>query len=208
MELTEEVRQALTSGHLAHLVTLEPDGGPQVTLVWVGLDDHEIVAGHLGVWRKVANMRRDPRVVLSMETGGISSNGLAEYLIVHGTARITEGRAPELLQRLAGVYLGPDVKFPPMDDPPPGYVTRITPERSAGSVPGRAEARRPGGRSQAHHEARPRPAPSSRHRAALFPRESLAGGLLQRWRAWPLATGEDRTTWQNESEGALASAHV
>jgi len=137
MQLSEDVRSALTSGHLAHLVTLEPDGTPQVTLVWVGLEDDEIVAGHLGVWRKVANVRRDPRVVLSMETGGHAPNGLAEYLVVHGRARITEGGAPELLQRLAHVYLGPDVKFPPMDNPPPGYITRITPEKIRGVGPWR-----------------------------------------------------------------------
>lgn len=137
MQLPDHVRAALTGGHLAHLVTLEADGAPQVTLVWVGLEADEIVAGHLGVWRKVANMRRDPRVVLSMETGGRTSNGLDEYLVVHGIARITEGGAPELLQRLARVYLGPDVKFPPMDNPPPGYITRITPERVGGVGPWR-----------------------------------------------------------------------
>jgi PPOX class probable F420-dependent enzyme len=137
MQLSEEVRAALTSGHLAHLVTLEPDGSPQVTLVWVGLEGDEIVAGHLGVWRKVANMKRDPRVILSMETGGHAANGLAEYLVIHGTARITEGGAPELLQRLAHVYLGPEVKFPSMDSPPPGYITRITSERVSGVGPWR-----------------------------------------------------------------------
>src|SRR5580704_9377097 len=113
MQLSEDVRNALTSGHPAHLVTLEPDGSPQVTLVWVGLAGGEIVAGHLGVWRKVANMRRDPRVVISIETGRRAPNGFAEYLVVHGRARITEGGAPELLQKLAYVYLGPDVKYPP-----------------------------------------------------------------------------------------------
>ncbi len=137
MQLSEAVRAALTGGHLAHLVTLEADGAPQVTLVWVGLEGDEIVAGHLGVWRKVANIRRDPRVVLSMETGGRAANGLAEYLVVHGIARITEGGAPELLQRLARVYLGPDVKFPPMDNPPAGYITRISPERVGGVGPWR-----------------------------------------------------------------------
>jgi PPOX class probable F420-dependent enzyme len=138
MQLSEHVRDALTGGHLAHLVTLEPDGSPQVTLVWVGLEGDEIVAGHLGVWRKVANMTRDHRVALSIETGGTASNGLAEYLVVHGTARITEGGAPELLQRLAHVYLGPDVTFPPMDNPPAGYITRITPERVGGVGPWRS----------------------------------------------------------------------
>ncbi len=135
MELSPSVRAAITSGHVGHLVTLDPDGSPQVTLVWVGIDGDEIVSGHLGVWRKVANIRRDPRVVVSIETGGKAPNGLDEYLVVHGRARVTEGGAPELLQRLARVYLGPDVKFPPMDDPPPGYITRITPERITGVGP-------------------------------------------------------------------------
>ena len=61
--------------------------------------------------------------------------GLDEYLIVHGTARIVEGGAPELLQELALVYLGPGVKFPPFENPPAGYVTRITPLKYGGVGP-------------------------------------------------------------------------
>jgi hypothetical protein len=53
--------------------------------------------------------------------------------VVYGTARITEGGAPELLQRLARNYIGPDMRFPPMDNPPPGFVTRITLERVSGN---------------------------------------------------------------------------
>jgi PPOX class probable F420-dependent enzyme len=136
--LSDEVRNVLTSGQLAHLVTLEPDGSPHVTCVWVGLDGDEIVAGHLGVWRKVANIQRDPRVALSMETGGYTANGLAEYLVIDDTARIIEGGAPELIQRLAHIYLGPEVTFPAMDNPPPGYITRITPERVGGVGPWRS----------------------------------------------------------------------
>jgi hypothetical protein len=60
---------------------------------------------------------------------------LTEYLVVYGRARVTEGGAPELLQGLASTYIGPGVKFPPMPDPPPGFVTRITPERFAGIGP-------------------------------------------------------------------------
>ena len=52
--------------------------------------------------------------------------------MVHGTARLTAGGAPELLQELAHTYLGPDVRFPPMDDPPPGTVTHITIDRVGG----------------------------------------------------------------------------
>ncbi len=133
--LTDEARAALTSGRLAHLVTVEPDVTPQVTIVWVGLEGDEIVSGHLGERQKLRNVRRDPRVVLSLATGGKSPIGLDEYMVVHGTARVTEGGAPQLLQRLAEVYIGPGVKFPPMDDPPPGYVLRITPKRIGGVGP-------------------------------------------------------------------------
>jgi PPOX class probable F420-dependent enzyme len=133
--LTDQVRAALTAGHLAHLVTLEPDGSPQVSIVWVGLDGDEIVSGHLGGRRKLDNVRRDPRVALSLETGGQEPPGLDRYLVVHGRGRITEGGAPELLQRLARVYLGEGIRFPPMDDPPPGLVLRITAERVGGIGP-------------------------------------------------------------------------
>ena len=67
--LIDEARAALASGHLAHLVTLNPDGSPQVTIVWVGLEGDELVSGHLGRRQKLANVRRDPRVVLSLVTG-------------------------------------------------------------------------------------------------------------------------------------------
>ena len=117
------------------MVTINPDGSPQVAVVWVGLDGDEIVSGHLRLQQKIRNVQRDSRVVLSMETGVRNPMGLDEYLIVRGSARVTEGGAPELLQRLAHVYLGPDVKFPPMDDPPPGYVLRMTPESVGGVGP-------------------------------------------------------------------------
>ena len=133
--LTDAVRAVLTSGHLAHLVTINADGSPQVAIVWVGLDGDEIVSGHLRMQQKLRNLRRDPRVVLSMESGARNPMGLDEYVIVRGRARVTEGGAPELLQRLAHVYLGPDVKFPPMDDPPPGYVLRIAVESVGGVGP-------------------------------------------------------------------------
>lgn len=128
-------RELLESAALAHLVTLDPDGAPQVTCVWVGLDGDEIVFASLPENRKVRNLRRDPRVALSIGTDRINPYGLAEHLVVKGRARIEEGGGPALLQRLAHVYLGPDVRFPPMDDPPPGHVARITVERIGGVGP-------------------------------------------------------------------------
>ena len=104
--LPDSARELIESGALAHLVTLNRDGSPQVSCVWVGIDGDELVAGHLPEHQKIRNIRRDPRVSVSFEGTRVRPPGLKEYLVIHGTARVTEGGAPELLQRLAHVYLG------------------------------------------------------------------------------------------------------
>jgi PPOX class probable F420-dependent enzyme len=134
--LPAEARELIESGALGHLVTLNPDGSPQVTCIWVGVEGDELVSAHLlADQRKLQNVRRDPRVTLSFEGTRVHPPGLKEYLVVHGRARLEEGGGPELLQRLAHAYLGPDVKFPPMDDPPPGVVMRTAVERIGGVGP-------------------------------------------------------------------------
>jgi PPOX class probable F420-dependent enzyme len=139
MAIPDSVRKVVESGKLAHLVTLHADGSPQVTCVWAGVDDDEIVIASIPENLKVKNVRRDGRVCLSIETDSFAEggrfDGLREYLIVNGEARITEGGAADLLQELAYRYIGPGVKFPPIDNPPPGYVTRITPTRYGGVGP-------------------------------------------------------------------------
>ena len=136
MELPGEARELISSGALAHLATINRDGRPQITCIWVGLDGDEIVSGHLsGTQQKLKNVARDPRVSLSIEAPGANPVGMQHYLVVHGRARITEGGAPELLHRLAQVNVGPGTAFPPMPDPPPGYVLHITPERIGGLGP-------------------------------------------------------------------------
>ncbi len=135
MQITDSARTLLEGPALAHLVTLNPDGSPQVSIVWVGVHGDEIVCAHMAERQKVRNIRRDPRVSLSVEAGTHNERGLVEYLVLHGSARITEGGAAELLQELAQVYLGPGVRFPDIDDPPAGFVTHITVERVGGVGP-------------------------------------------------------------------------
>jgi hypothetical protein len=60
---------------------------------------------------------------------------MRHYLVVRGSARISPGGAPELLQQLARTYVGPDVIFPPMPDPPVGVILRITPTSLGGVGP-------------------------------------------------------------------------
>jgi PPOX class probable F420-dependent enzyme len=134
--LRDDVREVLESNRVAHLVTLNPDGGQQVSCVWIGLDGDEILAASLGPWRKVKNAQRDARVALSVETSTPNPIGLINYVVVYGQARVQEGGAPELLTDLARTYLGPEQTFEPLkDDPPPGFVLRITADRVAGVGP-------------------------------------------------------------------------
>jgi PPOX class probable F420-dependent enzyme len=125
--LNAAARELIASGALAHLVTLNPDGSPQVSVIWVGLDGDELVSGHLDPGqRKMRNMARDPRVALSFEASAVNGIGLRENLILHARVRLTEAGAPELLSRLAQTYVGPGTVFPPFPDPPPGLIAHYT----------------------------------------------------------------------------------
>jgi PPOX class probable F420-dependent enzyme len=133
LDLNEIVREALTARHLAHLVTLNKDGSPQVSIVWVGLDGDEIVCAHQNLYQELKNIQRDARVALSMVTGR-KTNGLDNYLAINGRARITEGGASKLLNQLAQIYIAPGTTFAP-DEAPQGYITHITVERILGNGP-------------------------------------------------------------------------
>ena len=146
MRLPVTARAILESDEVAILVTLNADGTPNVTVAWAGLEGEEIVIGTLPDQRKLRNIRRDPRVALVVQTRNRTPYGLLEYLVVEGRGTVTAGGAPELLQRLARTYLGPDVAFPPMPNPPPGFVTRITAERIGGVGPWTDSQRETGGR--------------------------------------------------------------
>lgn len=136
MRIPESVKALVDAGPHAHLTTLNKNGSPQVSLVWIGIENDEFVIGHMGLWQKVKNVMQDPRVSLSFLGREKSEIGLLEYVIVYGHAYITEGGAADLLQRLAYIYMGPNIEFPP--EPyrhNPGYVTRIKPKRLAGVGP-------------------------------------------------------------------------
>lgn len=136
-ELSPAARELIESDALAHVVTLDPDGRPHLSLAWVGLEGDEVVFGTLNDQRKLRNLRRDPRITISIEGERTNEWGLREYLVLSGTAVVTDGGGAELLQRLAHTYLGSDVKFPAMPNPPTGYVTRVRVEGVSGIGPWR-----------------------------------------------------------------------
>ncbi len=130
--LSDSARALIESATVATIVTINADGTPQMSSAWLGLYGEQIVFATLSDQRKLRNLRRDPRISLAIQSERINEWGLREYLVVEGTARITEGGAAAMLQQLAHTYLGPDVVFPQMPDPPSGYITHVEIERVRG----------------------------------------------------------------------------
>jgi PPOX class probable F420-dependent enzyme len=138
MKLNDAARDLIGKGADATLVTLNPDSSPQVSVVWVALqstpDGDELVSAHLAEHKKVRNIRRDPRVAVTIVSVGASGQGMRPYLSIDGTARIVEGGAPELLTELNPILGDPNMKFPP-DNAPPGFLTRIRIDKVGGIGP-------------------------------------------------------------------------
>jgi PPOX class probable F420-dependent enzyme len=138
--IPESVQEFLANGLLAHVVTLDPDGTPHITLAWAGVDDDEIVMATFFNLdqKKLRNLRRDPRVVLSFEAKEHTGGGLHPYVVIQGRARVTEGGALEVMDNLAEFYIGPGQRYP-LRDVPEGVVVRVAVERIYGQGPWRQE---------------------------------------------------------------------
>lgn len=132
--LPSELRALVESGPMAHLTTINPDGSPQVSVIWIGLDGEDIVSGHMSRWKKLRNIERDPRVVLSFDAPREPGVFLNPYAVIRARATIEPTEAAwDLLDRLAKVYLSPDAQFPAPKGP--GFIVRYTVERVGGVGP-------------------------------------------------------------------------
>jgi PPOX class probable F420-dependent enzyme len=133
-ELPQALRDLIASGPMAHLSTVNADGSPQVTVIWVGLDGDDLVSGHMGWRAKLGNMQRDPRVVLSFDAPRAPGVFLNPYAVLraHATIEPSDG-AWDLLNRLAKVYISPEAEFPAPKGP--GYIVRYSVERIGGVGP-------------------------------------------------------------------------
>ena len=133
MSIPASLRTLIESGPLAHLVTVNADGSPQVTVIWIGLDGDDIVSGHMNLSKKLRNVRTDDRVVISLEAPRQPGVFLADYAVITGQAEVVEGGARDVLNRLGKVYVAPDFEFPPAEGE--GYVLRTRVERVTGHGP-------------------------------------------------------------------------
>jgi PPOX class probable F420-dependent enzyme len=132
--LPSELRDLIGSGPLAHLSTINADGSPQVTVIWIALDGEDLVSGHMSRRAKLQNIERDSRVVLSFDAPRAPGVLLNEYAVLRAQAVVhPSDDAWDLLNRLAKVYVSPDTEFPAPKGP--GYVVRYSVERIGGVGP-------------------------------------------------------------------------
>jgi PPOX class probable F420-dependent enzyme len=96
----------LGSDALAHVVTSNADGTPQVSVVWCGVREDRILFCTEGSSAKVRNIRRDPRVVLSIEDEARNAAGTQQHLVVRGRAEILGPADKDLCDELCRVYAG------------------------------------------------------------------------------------------------------
>ena len=101
--LSDDLRAVLDARAFPHLATVEPDGSPHATAMWVERDGDRIVFNTLEGRRKWHNMRREPRVAISVsDPADPYRNWSIRGRVVE--MRTSDGR--EVIDRLASKYLG------------------------------------------------------------------------------------------------------
>ena len=135
VEIRAQADALLGSDAVAHVWTTNPDGTPQVSVVWVIAQGDEIAFGTDTSSQKAKNLRRDNRIVLSIEDTERNERGFQRHLVVRGRARIDPGPDPELMDRLAKKYLGLHRHPLAMRDSPTSVVVRVKIGRISGVGP-------------------------------------------------------------------------
>ena len=137
--LPSSARRLFGSDRHATVITINPDGTPQVSMVWISLDGDDLVFGAEQRRRKIQNLRRDPTVAVLVEDTERAANGLVQYLTVRGRSKIIGPGVPKefdaLMDRAAQRYLGTDVYPMPNRSSPTAVIVRITPDRIGGVGP-------------------------------------------------------------------------
>ena len=132
--LPSDLRALIGTGPLAHLATINADGTPQVSVIWIGLDGDDVVSGHLNWYAKLRNIDRDPRVVLSFDAPREPGVVMNPYAVLQARATIEPSdQTWDLLNRLAKVYMAPDAEFPAPRGP--GWIIRYQVTRVGGVGP-------------------------------------------------------------------------
>jgi PPOX class probable F420-dependent enzyme len=131
-----ELRELIESGPMAHLSTINPDGSPHVTVIWIGLDGDDLVSTHMRDSVKLRNIRRDARVALSFDVPRELGVWINPYAVLYARAAVEPSpRIWDLMDRHARVYVAPDAELPVPEEAEPGFIVRYSIRRIAGIGP-------------------------------------------------------------------------
>ncbi len=130
--LSAAARAIVDDVNPAVLATINPDGSPQTSVVWVGRDGDDLLISSAAGRRKERNLAREPRVSLCV----YDRHDSERYLEVRGLAAVTVDTGRQLAVSLAEKYEGPDAGEEYLQLPPEviRVVIRITPRRVAGTA--------------------------------------------------------------------------
>ena len=126
MALDDTTRQLVDGKNFATIATLNPDGSPQTSVIWVGLDGDAVVFSSTTSRRKTRNILRDPRVSLTI----LDAANPYRTVEIRGTAEVIDDPSRELGRRLSHKYVGED---PPAE---PASVRRVIVRVTADKVIG------------------------------------------------------------------------
>ena len=125
--IPEKFRDLFQKRAFANLATLMPDGRPQVTPVWIDYDGSKILVNTAKGRVKDKNMRRDPRVSVSIS----DPENPYRYLEVRGkVSEVTETGADAHIDKMAKKYLDKD-KYPFRQPGEVRVIFKITPEKTS-----------------------------------------------------------------------------
>ena len=131
-----ELRALIESGPMAHLSTINPDGSPHVTVIWIGLDGDDLVSTHMRDNVKLRNIRRDPRVALSLDGPREAGVWINPYAVGYARATVEpSARIWDLMTRHAKIYVSPDAEVPAPEGAAPGFIVRYSITRIGGIGP-------------------------------------------------------------------------
>ncbi|MEV7547783.1 PPOX class F420-dependent oxidoreductase [Streptomyces sp. NPDC089915] len=131
-ELSDRLMELLDSPVFVNIATIQPDGSPQVSPVWVKRDGNDVLISTTVGRRKEKNIRQDPRVTVLLQP----FDAPYTYAEIRGTAALTTEGGQELIDELSVKYTGKKYReFNPSSvDDAPRVVVRITPRKIVGHV--------------------------------------------------------------------------
>ncbi|MFD7443496.1 PPOX class F420-dependent oxidoreductase [Streptomyces sp. NPDC059909] len=132
ISLSASVRKLLDAPVPAVLATVNPDGSPQTSVVWVGRDGDDLLISSQAGRRKERNVIREPRVSVTL----YDPADPLRYVELRGRAAVTEDTGRELAFALAEQNEGPGAGEEYRELPPEvvRVVIRVTPERALGTA--------------------------------------------------------------------------